>query len=505
MRSWQLPRRTILKGMGYSILLPMLDVMMPSDAKAANTVSPRFVSMFLSLGIYGRGYDPTKSGAARYPQMHAWEPGGLGAWAPATTGALTAKLPPILAPLESLKQKISILSGLGTFVDNPRGRSINHSAATTLWSTSAWKTDTEATKVNILPGGGGFTKANDNPPDSIDQYIANALGLTPGSTLALNPMGYDYSESGQGGHGGAVSYNSKLSAGGSSILPRVNSPTKAFDSLFATCKKNPNGNKPTPQQLSQKSVLDYVMGSITETQKKVSTQDKARLDSYFQNIRDLEKKLTAVQACPDAPTASPALTGGPLDNISNLNMMVDVVALAISSGAMPIATLMTAVEADACSYAYAGVDYLSTYVGINGTKVKYHSSGLSTHFDIAHIEGDSTQAIEEHIAYAQMNMSFVKRLVENLNSMPVEPNGLTPLDNTIILAGAAHANSRDHDTHNLPTLLAGGKGFGLNQGQHIAFPMVTDMGDFYYTMAKAMGVAGTSFNGHNKVLPGVFL
>jgi hypothetical protein len=170
---------------------------------------------------------------------------------------------------------------------------------------------------------------------------------------------------------------------------------------------------------------------------------------------------------------------------------------------MPVESLMTAVEANACSYAYAGVDYQSTYVGISGQKVKYHASTLDTHFDITHVE-PNTQAIEEHIAYTQMNVGFVQRLIKNLAAMPVEPNGYSPLDNTVVLIGACHAHPGFHTTHNLPTLIAGGQSVGLNQGQHIALPMNTDIGDLHYTIANALGLAGSSFNGHSGVLPGVF-
>jgi hypothetical protein len=280
----------------------------------------------------------------------------------------------------------------------------------------------------------------------------------------------------------------------------VADPKAAFNSLFGSCGMTVAANG------GQKSILDYVMNSIPQVQSKLGSNDKARLDSYLQNIRDLETKLGQAQACPTTPTPDPALTGGPLDYVSKLNNLVDVVALAVSSGAMPVASLMTASEAAAISgaSAAAAVSYLSTYVGIGGQRVQYHASNLDTHFDIAHMEGSSTQAIEEHIAYSQLSSTFLARLLNKLDSMPVEPNGLTPLDNTVVLAGACHASSGMHDTHNLPIVVAGGKRYKMTNGQHVAFPMNTDLGDLYFTMAKTMGVAGASFNGHSNVVPGLF-
>lgn len=502
MSSWYIPRRTFLKGVGSSILLPFLEAMAPTSAMAADISSPRFVAFFMSLGIYGLGYDPTKNNASRYYYAEPYMKGGLGAWLPNASGSLsTAALKPILQPLESMKQKITLVSGLGTLASDEAFNSTNHSAATTAWMTSAWASRAEAARINVKDEATGSKHpANNTPPDSLDQYIANAIGLTPGSTLVLNPVNGNYSESQQGGHGGYISYNSKLSKGGSSIVPKVADPMRAFNNLFGSCSA---ANAP---RTGTKSILDYVMTSIGEVQKKIGVADKARLDSYLQNIRDLEVKLHATQtACPTAPTPSPAFNGTSRDWVTTMNLMVDVIALAVGSGAMPVASLMTDVEAGNDPYA-ARVSYLSNFIGLSGKKVAYHAETIGTHFDIAHVEADgaNTQAVEEHIAYSQMNITFVQRLMQKLNSMPVEPNGMTPLDNTLILAGCCHSDSGHHNTHNLPILLAGGNKFGLNQGQHVAFPMFGDVGDLYYTISKAMGIAGTSFNGHSKLLAGVF-
>lgn len=486
--------------MGSSILLPVLDVMAPTPALAADLSAPRFVAFFMSLGIYGLGYDPTKNDASRYFYAEPYFPKGLGAWLPTKTGALTAPLGPILQPLEALKQNIMIVSGLGTLAGDEAFNSTNHSCATTAWLTSAWASRAEAAKINVKDeASGSKNPANETPPDSLDQYIANAIGLTPGSTLVFNPNVGDYSESQQGGHGGFISYNSKLSKGGSSIVPKMADPLRAFNNLFGRCSGTTDA--------TSKSILDYVMDSITSVQRKLGTADKARLDSYLQNVRDLEIKLNATLSvnCPLTPTASPAYNGTSRDWITTMNLMIDVIALATASGAMPIASLMTDNEANNDPYA-ARVDYNSNFIGLSGKKVAYHSATEGTHFDIAHMEADgsNTQAVEEHIAYSQMNIVFVQRLMQKLAAMPVEPNGMTPLDNTLILAGSCHSDSGHHNTHNLPVLLAGGKKYGLNQGQHIAFPMFSDIGDLYYTIAKAMGVAGSSFNGHSRLLTGVF-
>ncbi len=119
-KSWKIPRRTFLKGAGVSILLPLLDIM-EADA-AVSQSSPRFVAIFNSTLTYGLGCDISKNDASRYYSAMPWAVGGMGAWAPRSSGAFTSPLPPGLAPLESLKQKISIVSGMATLAGDPLGR-----------------------------------------------------------------------------------------------------------------------------------------------------------------------------------------------------------------------------------------------------------------------------------------------------------------------------------------------------------------------------------------------
>jgi len=71
MRKFQIPRRTFLKGAGVSLLLPTLDVMVqPRSSMAAGPVTgQRYAAFFLSLGMWGHGYDPTKNDKTRYYEI----------------------------------------------------------------------------------------------------------------------------------------------------------------------------------------------------------------------------------------------------------------------------------------------------------------------------------------------------------------------------------------------------------------------------------------------------
>ena len=494
MRKFHIPRRSFLKGAGVSILLPSLDVMVhPRTLLAASAPanSPRYAAFFLSLGMWGHGYDPTKNDKTRYYEIKAGDPKlGTGTWHPAQPGPLTSPLPVHLAPFESLKQKMMIVSGLSTLVNDPDGTNATHSLPTSAWLTSGYK----------KTGKNGTT-----PPDSIDQYIANAMGFTPGSTSAFNPTASDFSES-TGGHGGYVSSNTLL--GGNNLVPKITDPMKVFTQLFGKCATAGAGASQTASLADDKSVLDYIMGSVAALQKNLGKDDSARLGAYLQNIRDVENSLTAAAPvlCPTTPPAyDPVLNGGATDWLAKLRMMVDVVALAMASDATPIATIMTDTEAHGDPAYAARVAYASDFIGIGGNKVTYSSNSLDTHTDITHAAFVSNlQVVEEWFAYTRVLMYVAQRLAQKLDSFPVEPNGNTPLDNSILQIGACHSHATDHTTHNLPMILLGGKKFNMHQGQYLQVPMNTDLGNFYYTMLQAMQVPGTDFNGHKISLPGLF-
>ncbi len=493
MRTFRIPRRSFLRGAGVSILLPALDIMLQprtSMAGAGPGASPRYAAFFLSLGMWGHGYDPTKNDASRYYEIRPGDPKlGTGTWHPTLPGPLMSPLPAHLAPFESLKQKLMIVSGLSTLPGDPDGTNATHSLPTTCWLTSAYKSG----------GGHGGT-----PPDSVDQYIANAMGFTPGSTLVLSPSASDITES-TGGHQGNVSSNSRL--GGNHLVPKVTDPMKVFNQLFGKCSTAGSGASQTASLADDKSVLDYVMGSVAGLQRNLGRDDSARLEAYLQNIRDVENNLTAAgpALCPTTPPAyDPALSGGSLDWLATLRMMVDVVALAMASDAMPIATIMTDIEATRDPYA-SRVEYASDFIGISGKKVTYSSNSLDTHFDITHkAVASATQTVEEWFAYTRVLMLVAQRLALKLDAFPAEPNGNTPLDNSLLQIGCAHSHAYDHTTHNLPVILLGGKNLQMRQGQYVQVPNNTDIGDFYYTMLQAMQVPGTDFNGSRTSLPGLF-
>lgn len=482
MKSWEMKRRTFLKGLGISIALPVLDVMVPSIASAADKGAPRFAAIYIPTGLYGQGWDPSKSGTAkngtfgndRYFAADTTSEWGLTAWRPKKQGALVDPLPPILGGLENMKQHLTVVSGLST-------RPKEHGAPI------VWLTDS--------PYG------DDDPANfqtSMDQEIANRYNYVPGSTIVFCPYDYGYPQF------SFISYNRKI--GGDFRVPKSTNARTKFNQLFGSCDPKVMAQL-TSQQVNNKSVLDYVADSLSSVQKKLGKDDKVRLDAYLTNVRELEKQMTAVplNQCPTAPISDPLNATGAYALVSQNNMMVDIMALALASDAMPIATLMLDTDGNGSNEYAARVAYNnSPFVGVNGNAVQFASPTTEWHFDVSH-HGNEFDRVEQCIAMNRYEVMYFKRLIEKMNGMPAEPNGLTPLDNSIVMTGAGMSDSNAHVNTNLPIVLAGGKKFGINKGQHLAYPMNTPLGNMYYTLLKAMGVPGvTDFNTYSTLLSGLY-
>ena len=82
-----LPRRTFLRGVGTALALPMLDAMVPALSAKSVKPTPRLGFVYVSNGVILEQWVPTKVGT-------------------------DFDLPPILKPLEPLRDQLNVLTGL---------------------------------------------------------------------------------------------------------------------------------------------------------------------------------------------------------------------------------------------------------------------------------------------------------------------------------------------------------------------------------------------------------
>jgi hypothetical protein len=295
-RSWNIERRTFLRGAGAALALPLLDVMGPtSRAMAAGVKAPtRFVTVFHPNGVYPTAWDVTGVGKA-------------------------FEFSPILAPLKNLRDEITILTNLD-----------NEASGGHVAMASAFLT--------------GVGVSNNKCATSLDQVIARKIGadtMLPSITLGTEPP-----RQGGAGAGKPIAYANTISwtSETTRISPEIN-PAVAFDRMFRT-----RASKAARQQArDQRSVLDIVMSDAKSLRAKASSADQHKIDEYLESVRatevSIEKSLNPPKKAWQ-PSTTPELVRPedriPRERDKHLKMMIDLMVLALQTDTTRVGTLMTA-------------------------------------------------------------------------------------------------------------------------------------------------------------------
>jgi hypothetical protein len=411
-----LSRRTVLRGAGATLALPLLDAMVPAAtalAQTAATPKPRFVGLFVPHGA-APGY-----------------------WVPEKEGALPAELPFIWKPLEPFRDKTVILSGLHSrSAEPPPGvTGADH------WVAAAFLCAKKPKKTAGADVEAGTT---------IDQIIAQQIGresLMPSMQLAVEDPGANSSNCGEGY---SCTYTNTISwATPSSPLPMELNPQVVFERMF--------GDGSTVEQRAQRrkrdsSILDSLTASLTRLRGNVSVADRERLDDYAQNVREIERRLQiAMKASTVAPENMTVPVGVPQTFDEHIKLQFDLLALAFQADITRVGTLLFARDLTG-----------RTYPESEAPNAGFH--GVSHH-------GEDPRRIAELSKINQYHVKMVAHLVANL-AKTKDGDG-TLLDHSLVLYGSNMGNSNQHVHYDVPHVLVGGLNGRLKGGRHLAYPTKT--------------------------------
>ena len=260
-----LSRRTVLRGLGSTIALPLLDAMVPAltpMARAEGVAPTRFTGIFVPHGA-APGY-----------------------WVPESS-ARGFKFPYIYEPLAPFRDRTVITSGLwATASENPPGvTGADHFVAS-------------AFLCGVKPRKG--TGADVQAGTTLDQVIAAELGqgtLLPSLQLAVEDPGANSSNCGEGYscvYTNTISWQTPTRP-----LPMEINPQVVFERMF--------GDGATPQvraqrRAQQRSVLDSLADDLGGLHNAVASYDRTRLEQYLDDVREIERRLgIAAQASKEAP------------------------------------------------------------------------------------------------------------------------------------------------------------------------------------------------------------
>jgi hypothetical protein len=341
-------------------------------------------------------------------------------------------LPPGLVPLARHKADFTVVQGLS-----------NKFANEAHWGSTFW-----------LTGANRYAEPGQSMHNSIsvDQVAALQFGKeTRFASLQLNSP--DVNNSGHG-PGLSLAWDSR-----GKPVAGLDNPVFAFHKLFSA-DTTPIAERQA--MLAQKrSVLDAVLTDAGDLQRSLNKTDTAKLDEYFQSIRDIETRLGKDEQWLNVLKPKAALTEPKqgLAGRDEVALMYDIIVAALQTDSTRVITYRQPV----------------------GTLLQSLAIKVAPH-DMSHYSpGDRMEASQKRdIAQSEL----LARLIDKLKATK-EPDGTSLFDHTVLAYGS---NIRTiHYLDNCPTILTGG-GAGLKRGQHISLPKNTPLSNAWLTLLHGLGV-----------------
>jgi len=430
-----IPRRTILKGAGAALALPLLEAMVPARTLLAQTAAvpakSRFVGIFFPHGM------------------------GPGHWVPKAEGALT-EMPYTLESLKNVKENTVVLSGLWSkSAEPPEG-----TTGSDHWVAAAFLTANKPRKT------AGSDSTVYQP--TIDQLIAQKIGqenLMPSLQLACEDPN---SSSANCGEGYSCSYTNSISWVGlppsglpgdniprTSPLPMELNPQVVFERLF--------GSGATPAQRAQRlnqsrSILDSVRDELASLKGNLGNSDRRKVDQYTDEIREIERRLQIAAKVSNNVPEMALPSGIPEQFDDHIKLHFDLTALAFQADITRVMTLLGGRDLTGRAFTYPKSELFPD----GGVSPSWH--GASHH-------GDTADGIKRFADLNRYHVSTMARFAEKLKATP-DGDG-TLLDHSLILYGTNMGNSNQHQHYDVAHILVGGANGKLKTGRHLAYERKT--------------------------------
>lgn len=432
MKSWHLPRRTFLRGLGTTLALPFLDAMLPlrllasEGAKAVPKYPRRLAFLYIPNGA------------------------DMANWTPKTEGA-DFDLPATLEPLKPYQQDLQVLSGLAHDKARPNGDGAgDHARASATFLTAAQARKTAGADIHV-----GV---------SVDQVAASKIGrLTRLPSLELGCDKGQRSGNCDSGYSCAYSFNISWKTPSTPLPPEVD-PRLVFERLFASERGEESAEARTRRQNYRKSVLDFVQEDAQRLRSNLGYTDQRKLDEYLTAVRELEQRIEqAEQFKATLPDVSKP-TGIPETYAQHLRLLFDLQALAFQTDTTRISSFILAHDGSNRPYPWIGV-----------------SDG---HHDLSHHGNDE----EKKIKIARINRFHLEQFAHFLGRLKAIKEGEgTLLDNCMILYGGAISDGNRHNHDDLPVILAGRGGGTIQAGRHVRYPRNTPMANLFLSLLDRAG------------------
>ena len=448
--NYGISRRTVLRGLGTAITLPLLDAMASS-------------SVFGAEGVTAAG------GAAALPRRMAfiYVPNGayMPFWMPTTEGT-DYDMTPCLEPMAEHRKDMIVFGGLTC----DKARANGDGGGDHARAGGAFLTGAQAKKT---------AGANFRAGVSADQIAARRVGdktRFPSIEMAIE----GYRGAGNCDSGYSCVYEHTLAwRNATTPLPTEVNPKAVFNRLFSD---EPNNPEAIARNELRASVLDAVLEDAKDLNRKLGGNDRQKLDQYLTGVREVEQRITRAEklspvVLPD-DTERPA--GVPADITEHIRLMCDLMVLAFQTDLTRIVTFM---------------------IGREGSEQKYRSAGVNEgHHTISHHQGkpDNIAKIRAINIYHMQQLAYLTGKLKSIK----EGEG-TLLDNCMIAYGSAIADPNRHAHEDLPVLLVGQGGGSIKTGRYMRVPQETPLNNLWMSMLDRFGTPVSSLGDGTGPLAGL--
>ena len=426
-----LPRRTVLRGMGAALALPVLDGMTPAFAgtAAATVRSP------LRLGVI-------------------YAPNGMNMtdWTPKLEGD-TLEITPILQPIAAFRDQIVMLTGLANNAADqlPGEGSGDHSRSSAGYLTGAHAKKTEGADLE-----NGI---------SMDQVAAKEFGKeTQLASLELALEANDMA--GACEHGYSCAYTGTISwASANTPLPMENNPRAVFERLFGSSSST-DQNARLARIKRERSILDMVMERLAQLQQRLSSTDRLKVAEYVESVRDIERRiqLAEEQSGRELPIVEqPA--GVPATYEEYAKLMFDLWALAWQSDLTRVTTFMFGREKSTRSYPEIGVP--------------------DPHHPLSHHQG-RPEKLAKLTKLNTFHLNLFTGFLDRLSALKEGDGNL--LDRAMIVYGSGMSDPDMHLHQNLPMMVVGSGAGQIKGGRHVRVAKDTPVANLYVSLLDKVSI-----------------
>jgi hypothetical protein len=432
----------MLRGLGATIALPFLEALDTRQARRSLGADGRPRRLVCIEQVHGA------AGSSPYGIQN-------NLWAPAATGRQFDLSPTSLEPLEPFRDHLTIISNTDVPSADPTdAREIggDHFRSSAAYLTQSYPKRTEGSDVEC-----GI---------SLDQLHAQRFGQdTPLPSMQLCIE--DVNQSGGCGFGYSCAYTDTISwASPNQPLPMIRDPRVVFDQMFGVLGSG-SADERRERRDEDLSILDWVRESSLRLRRRLGATDRARLGDYLDNVREIERRIQAVERRNDSgePRQLPAAPRGIPDSFADhVKLMFDLQVLAFRSDITRV---------------------VSFKLGRDGSNRVYPESGSSGAFHIVSHHAENPDRLREFAKINQYHVSQLAYLLEQLKETP-DGDG-TMLDNALVIYGSPMGNPNQHNHKRVPFLIAGHAGGAIKGGTHIKARNGTPLSNVMLSLLHTLG------------------